>query len=93
MQIEYVLSATNRDHKYAKPIRVLITRIIELKKLLKNRFEVQNNVGTNQWNRFVWNQHKNTKKFQFGNYVLWYFKGEKTHLGKFKKRWFGPFRV
>jgi hypothetical protein len=20
-------------------------------------------------------------------------KGEKTHLGKFKKRWFGPFRV
>jgi hypothetical protein len=37
---------------------------------------------------------KNTKrKFQFGNYVLWFPKGEKTHLGKFKKRWFGPFRV
>jgi hypothetical protein len=31
--------------------------------------------------------------FQFGDYVLWFPKGEKTHLGKFKKRWFGPFRV
>ncbi len=37
---------------------------------------------------------KNTKKkFQIGNYVLWFPKGENTHLGKFKKRWFGPFRV
>jgi hypothetical protein len=33
------------------------------------------------------------KKFQFGDYVLWFPKGENTHLGKFKKRWFGPFRV
>ncbi len=39
-------------------------------------------------------QQKNTKKkFQFGDYVLWFPKGEKTHLGKFKKRWFGPFKV
>jgi hypothetical protein len=31
---------------------------------------------------------KNTqkKKIQFGNYVLWFPKKEKTHLGKFKKR-------
>jgi hypothetical protein len=37
---------------------------------------------------------KNTeKKFQFGDYVLWFPKGEKTYLGKFKKRSFGPFRV
>jgi len=33
------------------------------------------------------------KKFQFGDYVLWFPKGEKTHMGKFKKRWFGPFKV
>ncbi len=33
------------------------------------------------------------KKFQFGDYVLWFPKGEKTNMGKFKKRWFGPFRV
>jgi predicted RNA-binding protein with PUA-like domain len=44
------------------------------------------NVGTNQWNRFLWSQQKNTnKKFQFGDYVLWFHKGENTHLGKFMK--------
>ncbi len=32
------------------------------------------------------------KKFQFGDYVLWFSKGEKTQLGKFKKKWFGPFQ-
>jgi hypothetical protein len=37
---------------------------------------------------------KNTKKkFQYGDYVLCFPKGEKTYLGKFKKRWFGPFKV
>jgi hypothetical protein len=24
---------------------------------------------------------------------MWFPKGENTHLGKFKKRWFGPFRL
>jgi hypothetical protein len=33
------------------------------------------------------------KKFQFGNYVLWFPKGGKTHTRKLKKRWFGPFKV
>jgi hypothetical protein len=42
----------------------------------------------------MWNQQKNIEeKFQFGDYVLWFPKGEKTHLRKLKKRWFGPFRV
>jgi hypothetical protein len=42
----------------------------------------------------LWSQPKHTKrKFQFGDYVLWFPKGENTHLGKFLKRWFGPFRV
>jgi hypothetical protein len=42
----------------------------------------------------MWNQQKNTeKKFQFGDYVLWFPKGKKTHMGKFKKIWFSPFRV
>jgi len=25
--------------------------------------------------------------------MLWFPKGEKTHLGKFLKGWFGPFKV
>jgi hypothetical protein len=31
------------------------------------------------------------KKLQFGDYVLWFPKGKKTPLGKFKKRCFAPF--
>jgi len=51
-------------------------------------------VGVNQWSKFMWSQQKNTKKkFQFGNYVLWFPKGGKTHIGKIKKRWFSPFKV
>jgi hypothetical protein len=42
----------------------------------------------------MWNQHKYTKrKFKFGDYVLWYPKGEKMHLGKFTNKWFGPYEV
>ncbi len=53
--------------------------------------EAKNNVGANQWSKFMKGQHKNTKKkFQFGDYVLWLPKVENTHLGKFKKRRFGP---
>jgi hypothetical protein len=33
------------------------------------------------------------KKFQFGGYNLWFPKKEKPYLSKFKKKWFGPFRV
>jgi hypothetical protein len=39
------------------------------------------------------NKNTQRKMFQFGNYVLWFPKGKKPHLGKFKKRLFGPFRV
>jgi hypothetical protein len=36
---------------------------------------------------------KTLKKNQFGDYVLWFPKGENTHLGKFKNIWFDPFMV
>jgi hypothetical protein len=77
--------AISENHKDAKPTRVLHTKIIELEKLCENILEVQNNVGANQWSRILCNQKKNTKKkFQFGNYVMWFPK-KKKHLGKFKK--------
>ncbi len=86
--------AISGDHKDAEPTRVLPTKITELEKLHDNKLEAQNNVGANQWNIFMWSQQKNTtKKFQFGDYVMWFPKGKKSHLGKFKKRWFGPFKV
>jgi hypothetical protein len=39
MLTEYVLLATNGNHKDAKPTKVLTTRITELKKLQKNKLE------------------------------------------------------
>ncbi len=54
--MEYAQLAINGDHKDAKPTKVLIVKIIEHEKLQENRLEVQNNVGTNQWSRFLWNQ-------------------------------------
>ncbi len=42
----------------------------------------------------MWNQQKNTKKhFKFNDFVLWFPKGSKSHLGKFAKKWFGPYRI
>jgi hypothetical protein len=94
MPIEYILSTISGDHKNVELVRLLTNTITKLEKLRENRFEVQNNVGANQWNKFLWNQQKNKeKKFQFGDCILWFPMGEKTHLGKFKRRWFGPFRV
>jgi hypothetical protein len=34
-----------------------------------------------------------TKKFVFGDFVLWFPKGSKSHLGKFIRKWFGLYRV
>jgi hypothetical protein len=74
------------DHKDAKPTKILIAIIIELEKLQENKLEAHNNVGTNQWSIFLWNQQKHIeKKFQFGDYVFLFPKGEKARLGKFKK--------
>jgi len=50
-------------------------------------WEPTNGVDLSRVNR------KNKKKFQFGDYILCFPKGKKTHLGKFKKKWFGPSRV
>jgi hypothetical protein len=39
MPTKYVLPTINGDHKDAKPIRILIAIIIELKKLHENKLE------------------------------------------------------
>jgi hypothetical protein len=53
MPTKYVLLAINGDHKNVEPTKVLTTIIIELEKLHKNRLEAKNNVGVNQWSRFL----------------------------------------
>jgi hypothetical protein len=38
-----------------------------------------------------------TKEFRkivsFGDYVMWFPKGNKSHLTKFTKKWFGPYKI
>jgi len=48
---------------------------------------------TNGINFYGVNKKNIKNKFQFGDDVLWFPKGENTRLGKFKERWFGPFKV
>jgi hypothetical protein len=37
---------------------------------------------------------KESKKVvQCGDYVLWFPKGKKSHLGKFYRKWFEPYRI
>jgi hypothetical protein len=70
--------AINGDHKDAELTKVLTTKLTKLEKLQENKLKSQTNMGANQWNRFLWSEQKNTKKkFQFGNYVLWFPKGKK----------------
>jgi hypothetical protein len=50
--------------------------------------------GIQQWNKELWSQQKNSEKqFNFGDYVLWFPKGNKSPLGKFTKKWFGLYIV
>ncbi len=65
-------------HRSKVLTRILIAKITKLEKLHENIFKVQNNVGENQWNKFMWSQHKQIKnKFQFGDYVIQFSKGKK----------------
>jgi hypothetical protein len=33
------------------------------------------------------------KQFKFYDFVLWFLRGNKSHLGKFIKKWFGLYKV
>ncbi len=70
-------------------VRVLTTKISKLKRLQEARMQVVETISIQQWNRALWSQQKNPKKkFSFGDYVLWFPKGNKSHLGKFTRKWF-----
>ncbi len=32
-------------------------------------------------------------QFKFANHVLWFPKGQKTHIGKYTNKWFCPYKV
>jgi hypothetical protein len=80
MPSEYVLLIISGDHTDVEPTKMQVARITKLEKLQENKLEAQNNVGVNQWSKFLWSQQKNTKKkFQFG--VMSYgFPKDKKHI-------------
>ncbi len=82
-----VVSGNERDNILVK---VLTSKI----KLQEDRMQVAKITCIQQWNRTLWSQQKNPKKqFSFGDYVLWFPKGNKSHLGKFTRNWFGPYKI
>ncbi len=94
MPIEYIMPIVGGNEKDNILVRILTGRIIELKKLQESKMQVVETKRTQQWNITLWNQHKNPEKqFSFGDYVMWFPKGNKSHLGKFTKKWFGLYRV
>ncbi len=75
-------------------MKVLTSRITELKKLQETTIQATETTRIQQWNITLWNQQKNLqKKNSFGDYVLWFPKGNKSHLGKFTRKWFGPYKI
>jgi len=51
----------NGNEKDNTSMKVLTTRIIELEKLQKDRMQATKTTSIQQWNRTLWNQHKNPK--------------------------------
>ncbi len=94
MPIEYIILVDGGDERDNTLVRLLISKIIELEKLQEDRMQATETTRIQQWNRALWNQQKNPEKqFSFNDYVLWFQKGNKLHLGKFTRKWFGLYRI
>ncbi len=75
-------------------MKVLTIRVSKLEKLQGARMQIVETNGTQQWNITLWSQQQNLEnQFNFGDYVLWFSKGNRSHLKKFIKNWFGPYRI
>ncbi len=94
MPTKYIVPVVGGDERDNTLVRVLISRIINFKKLQETKMQVVKTIRIQQWNRTLWNQQKNLEKqFSFGDYVLWFPKGNKSNLGKFPSKWFGTYKV
>ncbi len=86
-----IASGNERDNTL---VRVLTNKITKLEKSQETKMQVAKTTGIQQWNKTLWSQQKNLEmQFSFGDYVLWFPKGNKSHLGNFIKKWFGSYRV
>jgi hypothetical protein len=70
-------------------VKVLTNIISNLEKLHSDKLQAHEIVGAQHWN--LWDQLK--IQFKFRDFIMWFPKGSKTHLGKFTRKWFGPYKV
>jgi hypothetical protein len=59
MPIEYIVLVVCGNERDNTPVRVLTSRIIELKKLQEDRMQVGEIARIQQWKRTLWSQEKN----------------------------------
>ncbi len=94
MPTQYIVPVVGGDERDSTLVSVLTSRITELEKLQEARMQVAKTTRIQQWNITLWSQQKNPEKyFSFGNYVMWFPKGNKSHLEKFTKKWFRPYKI
>ncbi len=94
MPTRYRMPVVGGNERDSTLVRVLIIKIIEPEKLQEARMKAIKTIRIQQWNRALWSQQKNPRKhFNFGHYVLWFPKGNKSHLRKFTRKWFGPYII
>ncbi len=94
MPTKYIIPIVGANEKDSTLMRVLTNKITKLKKLQKTKMQVTKIARIQQWNRTLWSQQKISEKlFSFGDYVLWFPKGNKSHLGKFTRKWFGLYII
>ncbi len=94
MPIEYIVLVVSGNERDNTLVRILTSKITELEKLQETRMHVINTTRIQQWNRTLWSQQKNPEKqFSFNDYVLWFPKCNESHLEKFTRKWFGPYKI
>ncbi len=88
------MSIVGGNQRDSISMRILTSKVSKLENLQEAKMQAIEITSIQQWNKTSWSQQKNPKKqFNFGDYVLWFPKGNQSHLGKFTRKWFGPYIV
>jgi hypothetical protein len=62
MCTKYIILVAGGNERDSTPMKVLISKIIELEKLHETKKCMLQKIGIQQWNRTLWNQQKNLEK-------------------------------
>jgi len=95
MPIEYLIPTKPLDIEiFIEPIQVLTSQIIKIEKLNEFRDIMLVPKIQKQWKHVLWDHnHYKEKKNSLKNYVLSFPRSKKFHIRKFKKWWFGLYKV